>query len=105
MNVIVILCDTSRRDHCTPSNQGRHLNDCGSPEAPSWVVNTPNLERLARRGTTFDQAYIGSSPCMPARRDIYTGRFELIERGWGPLEDTDLDLPSQISGPRPTRSI
>jgi len=42
---------------------------------------------------------------MPARRDIYTGRYEFLERGWGPLEDDDLDLPRQVSGPRPSRSI
>jgi arylsulfatase A-like enzyme len=41
---------------------------------------------------------------MPARRDIYTGRYEFLERGWGPLTDEDRDLPRQISGP-PNRSI
>ena len=36
---------------------------------------------------------------MPARRDIYTGRYEFLERGWGPLEEGDLDLPSLLSPP------
>ena len=104
MNVIVILCDTLRRDHCGPYHHGRPLNQCWSEEAPDWVVPTPNMDRLAARGTVFDQCYCGSTPCMPARRDIYTGRLEFLERGWGPLAEDDLDLPRQISGP-PNRSV
>ncbi|MDP0495655.1 MAG: sulfatase [Verrucomicrobiota bacterium JB024] len=104
MNVITILCDTLRRDHCTPYNHGKSLNQCWSAEQPDWVVQTPNIDRLASRGTTFDQAWCGSTPCMPARRDIYTGRYEFLERGWGPLEDDDKDLPRQLSG-MPNRSI
>ncbi|MGC9467118.1 MAG: sulfatase [Anaerolineae bacterium] len=104
MNVIVILCDTLRRDHCGPYHHGRPLNECWSREAPDWVVPTPNIDRLAERGTVFDQCYCGSTPCMPARRDIYTGRYEFLERGWGPLEEEDFDLPRQVSGP-PNRSV
>lgn len=104
MNVIVILCDTLRRDHCGPYSLGRPLNECWSAEAPEWAVPTPNLDRLAARGTTFDNCWCGSTPCMPARRDIYTGRFEFLERGWGPLEEDDRDLPRQVSGP-PNQSI
>ncbi len=104
MNVIVILCDTLRRDHCGPYHQGRLLNQCWSEEAPDWVVPTPNMDRLAARGTVFDQCYCGSTPCMPARRDIYTGRLEFLERGWGPLAEEDPDLPRQVSGP-PNRSV
>ncbi|WP_248910651.1 sulfatase [Halocatena marina] len=104
MNCIVILCDTLRRDHCSPYHQGRPLDKVQSPEQPNWVVPTPNMDRLAERGTTFENAWCGSTPCMPARRDIYTGRYEFLERGWGPLEDDDLDLPRQVSGP-PNQSI
>lgn len=104
MNVIVILCDTLRRDHCGPYNQGKPLNQCWSAQAPDWIVPTPNMDRLAERGTVFRNAYCGSTPCMPARRDIYTGRYEFLERGWGPLEEEDLDLPRQVSGP-PNKSI
>ena len=100
MNCIVILCDTLRWDHCSPYHKGHPLSDMSGEQAP-WVVPTPNIERLASRGTVFDNAWCGSSPCMPARRDIYTGRYEFLERGWGPLEDNDLDLPRQISGPQP----
>jgi len=104
MNVILILCDTLRRDHVGAYTGGRPLNECWSAEAPSWSVPTPNMDRLARRGTTFTNCWCGSTPCMPARRDIYTGRYEFLRRGWGPLEDDDLDLPRQVSGP-PNRSL
>jgi len=104
VNCIVILCDTLRRDHCGPYHQGRPLSEVYSDEQPDWVVETPNMNRLADRGTTFDNAYNGSTPCMPARRDIYTGRFDFLERGWGPLEPGDKDLPRQVSGP-PNSSI
>ncbi len=104
MNVIVILCDTLRRDHCGAYTGGKPLNQCWSEEAPEWSVPTPNMERLAQRGTVFENCWCGSTPCMPARRDIHTGRLEFLERGWGPLEEGDADLPRQVSGP-PNTSI
>ena len=104
MNVIVILCDTLRRDHVGAYSGGKALNQCWSAEAPDWSVPTPNMDRLIERGTVFDHCYIGSTPCMPARRDIYTGRYEFLERGWGPLEEGDFDLPRQVSGP-PNQSV
>lgn len=104
MNVITILCDTLRRDHVCAYTGGVALDQCWSREAPAWSVPTPNMDRLAARGTVFDNVYIGSTPCRHARRDIYTGRLEFLERGWGPLEEEDRDLPRQVSGP-PNRSV
>ena len=104
MNCIVVLCDTLRADHCGAYHRGRKLNECWSAEQPDWIVPTPNMDRIAARGTVFENAWCGSSPCMPARRDIYTGRYEFLERGWGPLAETDLDLPRQISG-EPNHSL
>ena len=34
------------------------------------LLETPNFKRLAERSVTFDNHYVGSMPCMPARRDI-----------------------------------
>lgn len=53
----------------------------------------PNLDRLIRRGAVFDNHWVGSAPCMPARRDIMTGRLNFFERGWGPIEPFDDTLP------------
>lgn len=41
----------------------------------------PNLERLAKHSMIFDNHWTGSSPCMPARRDLMTGRLNFLERG------------------------
>jgi arylsulfatase A-like enzyme len=53
------------------------------------TIETPNFDRLARRGVTFDRHYTGSLPCMPARRDLHTGRLNFPHRSWGPLEPFD----------------
>ena len=54
---------------------------------------TPNFSRLADRGITLDNHYVGSLPCMPARRDIQTGRLNFMHRSWGPLEPFDVCFP------------
>jgi choline-sulfatase len=52
-------------------NHARHVAGCyGHP-----AVRTPNLDRLAARGTVFDNAYSASPICCPARASIATGLF------------------------------
>lgn len=53
------------------------------------AVSTPNFDRFAERAVTFDKHYVGSLPCMPARRDMHTGRLNFMHRSWGPLEPFD----------------
>jgi arylsulfatase A-like enzyme len=62
---------------------------------PSWV-RTPNIERLARRGTVFENHFCGSMPCMPARREMMTGRLNFLEAPWGPVEPFDDCLPEEL---------
>ena len=62
------------------------------PYGCDWV-HTPNFDRLARRAVTFEKAYIGSMPCMPARRELHTGRYNFLHRSWGPLEPFDDSMP------------
>jgi arylsulfatase A-like enzyme len=57
-----------------------------------WV-HAPNFVRLARRAVTFDHCYVGSMPCMPARRELHTGRYNFLHRSWGPLEPFDDSMP------------
>lgn len=52
-------------------------------------IATPNFDRLAARSTVFDRHYVGSLPCMPARRDMHTGRLNFMHRSWGPMEVFD----------------
>jgi arylsulfatase A-like enzyme len=59
-------------------------------------IPTPNFDRLARRTMTFDSHYVGSLPCMPARRDMLTGRLTFLHRSWGPLEPFDNAFPELL---------
>jgi arylsulfatase A-like enzyme len=61
-------------------------------------VPTPNFDRLARRAVTFDNHYVGSLPCMPARRDLHTGRLSFLHRSWGPLEPFDNSFTEILAG-------
>jgi len=63
-----------------------------SPYGCDWV-KTPNFQRLAERCTTFDRSYVGSLPCMPARRELHTGRLNFLHRSWGPMEPFDDSMP------------
>ncbi len=78
MNVIVILIDSCNR---------HYLSAYGCD-----TVATPNIQRLADRGVTFTNHMIGSAPCMPARRELMTGRREFLWRGWGHMEAFDKPL-------------
>ncbi len=84
MKVVMILVDSVNR---------RFLNCYGSKE-PAF---TPNLDRLAARGTVFENHWCGSSPCMPARRDIMTGRLNFLEKPWGGIEPFDQPLPKMLA--------
>lgn len=57
-----------------------------------WT-HTPNFKRLAERATQFENCYVGSMPCMPARRELHTGRPNFLHRSWGPLEPFDDSMP------------
>jgi arylsulfatase A-like enzyme len=59
-------------------------------------VATPNFDRLAGRARVYDRHYVGSLPCMPARRDLLTGRLTFLHRSWGPLEPFDNAFPELL---------
>lgn len=60
---------------------------------PDCTTIAPNFERLGKHCVTFDQSYVGSMPCMPARRELHTGRHNFLHREWGPLEPFDDSMP------------
>ncbi|UQZ83060.1 Arylsulfatase [Paenibacillus konkukensis] len=80
MKAIVILFDSLNR-HMLP------------PYGCDWT-HAPNFSRLAERSVTFDNNWVGSMPCMPARRDLLTGRLNFLHRSWGPLEPFDDSMPA-----------
>lgn len=48
-------------------------NDCGAYGHPH--IRTPNIDRLARQGMRFDNAFLTCSSCSPSRASIITGRY------------------------------
>lgn len=60
-NLIVIMSD---------EHHPRAMGAAGHPFAI-----TPNLDRLAARGTRFDAAYCNSPICVPSRASFATGRY------------------------------
>ncbi|MFM2383313.1 MAG: hypothetical protein RL515_1300 [Verrucomicrobiota bacterium] len=48
----------------------------------SNVIKTPNLDRIAAKGTTFDRAYCQQAVCSPSRSSLMTGRRPDATRVW-----------------------
>ena len=83
MKAIMVMFDTLNR-HMLP------------PYGCDWV-HAPNFRRLNDRTVSFENSYVASMPCMPARRELHTGRYNFLHRSWGPLEPFD-DSISEILG-------
>lgn len=62
------------------------------PYGNTWV-HAPNFKRLAKESVMFENSYVGSMPCMPARRELHTGRYNFLHRSWGPIEPYDDSMP------------
>jgi arylsulfatase A len=57
-NMIIILCD-----------------DLGWGDLASPAIDVPNLQRMAREGTTLSGFYACASVCSPSRAGLLTGRY------------------------------
>lgn len=79
MKAIVLLFDSLNK---------RYLPMFGGED-----VYAPNFERLAEKTVTFENSYVASMPCIPARRELHTGRKNFLHREWGPLEPYDNSMP------------
>lgn len=66
-----------------------------APYGCNWTY-TPNFTRLANHSVVFDQCWVGGMPCMPARRELHTGRYHFLHRSWGPLEPFDDSVPELL---------
>jgi len=65
-NFLYIVTDQQRADH---------LGCYGNP-----IVQTPNLNALAARGTRFDRFYVAHPVCMPNRSTLMTGRLPSLHK-------------------------
>ena len=57
-------------------------------------VQTPNMERLAESGATFDAAYCNSPLCVPSRLSFLTGRYVSRCEGWDNAKPLPSDVPT-----------
>lgn len=71
------------------------LSSYGSPH-----IKTPNLDRLARQGVRFTDAYSGSATCSPTRFSLYTGRYP--GRAKGGLAEPIADKSAGLEPTHPT---
>ena len=56
-NVLFILVDQMRTPRWTP------------------LLETPNIDRIAREGVSFDNHFVSASPCSPSRACLLTGTY------------------------------
>jgi arylsulfatase A-like enzyme len=81
-NVILIVSDTLRRDHLAPYGSR---------------VRTPVLDKFAKVSTVFDRHYVHNFPTVPARTDMYTGRYTSAYLDWQPLSRNEVVLSEVLS--------
>ncbi|MFC1763500.1 sulfatase [Planctomycetota bacterium] len=64
----------------------------------SREVKTPNMDRLAREGALFEQAFCQTGQCCPARYSIWTGRYARTHGLYnnGQLENQEEDTIGDI---------
>ena len=81
-NLIVILSD----------EHNKRVTGCyGHP-----LIKTPNLDKLAARGTRFTSAYTNCPICVPARASFATGQYVHKHRCWDNAIAYDGEPPREI---------
>jgi arylsulfatase A-like enzyme len=72
-NVLLVTLDTLRADHVSSYGYKR--------------TTTPNIDRIAREGVLFENAFANSSWTLPAHASVFTGRLPYEHKAdwWEPL--------------------
>ena len=55
-------------------------DDCTHSDLPLYGganARTPNIDRLATQGLTFNRAYVSEAMCQPCRAELYSGQFPM----------------------------
>lgn len=81
---VLHLWDAKLKFLLTPLPAAVQSYNDGNPDLPSSWIIAPNFDRLAKKAVQFQNAYVGSMPCMPARREMHTGRYNLLHRSCAP---------------------
>lgn len=64
------------------------------------IIQTPRLDRMAREGTRFNQAYCGTSVCAPSRASLMTG----LHSGHGPVR-ANWEIKPEGQKPLPAETV
>jgi arylsulfatase A-like enzyme len=83
MNIILVIADTLRMDHL--------------PCYGNRDVIAPHLDAFSQKALIFEDCYASSFPTVPARADIFTGRFTFTYLNWGPLPQDEITLAQRLS--------
>ncbi|MEM9942156.1 MAG: sulfatase-like hydrolase/transferase [Planctomycetota bacterium] len=70
-NILWIVTDDQRIDSIEAFNRARF----GNSDSPLGNVMSPNVDRLARMGTTFINTFNQNPGCAPSRTLMHTGRY------------------------------
>jgi len=80
-NIVLYLADEVRADFVGASGA-------------NYLVKTPNLDKLAQRGTIFTHAVTNQPLCSPSRSCMLTGRYATETGVWKLEVDMRRDLPT-----------
>jgi choline-sulfatase len=69
------------------------MSGAGNP-----VLDTPNMDRIARAGAMFTNAYVANPVCVPSRVAFLTGRSPVNMRVEANAAYTSDDVPHVPSG-------
>ena len=65
------------------------------------LIQTPHLDRMAREGTRYTQAYCGTTVCAPSRASLMTG----LHSGHGPIRANWEIAPGEGQQPLPAGTV
>jgi arylsulfatase A-like enzyme len=91
MNVIVVILDSLRKDHV----------GCYGETG----IQTPNLDKFARKSVRFTKAFPESLPTLPVRRALYTGLRTFPNRRYVPRKGDNVLIPGWEPLPENQRTI
>jgi arylsulfatase A-like enzyme len=84
---------------CFADDWGRYASAYAALEkspSPNQVIRTPNIDRVAREGVLFRNAFVNAPSCTPCRSSLLTGRYFFNTRRGAILQGATWDetIPS-----------
>ncbi|MDF7824847.1 sulfatase-like hydrolase/transferase [Pontiellaceae bacterium B12227] len=99
-NILWIVTDDQRPDSLACYNEAVS----GSKLSPLGYVMSPHVDRLARQGTIFSQAYCNAPACAPSRASMHTGQYPFRNGVYGFEQNHQAADPCKKTIPQVMRS-